>query len=465
MQIFSGNFLKRCINLDYGNVHDYADFRTLCSDNTNCVYLDKEKRNNYFCSKGIINPNNALMNFDNIFYCILIIFQMATGQSISTLYSYIYQTFYGYNLLAGIVRDVFIFGSIIILGLIVFFYIAILKTIFVNEENKKKGNVKPNLADLVLTKDGHKKHKVKEEDDIRIEEGLKCLPKNNKACKDIEMLKSLDKIRRFDVLNEIMQIKKKVEKYGYYCEKGENDDNDENKDNNKVNKGYKKFKFKKNKNNNWIGLTRKKTEELELRFFEYKNNPDNILEVLETVKSKTLGAFKESTQKALTETMKNNIYKLGMKEEEEAKIKMNNYNSDDSESEEQEDDKPKEEENQPLIEDELGEKDMKEIQNPTFRLIKSKKEAIHRLKKKKERSRSIKIKSYIFDVFHKKENFLNMPWDLDKHPIIEEKRNEIQLKLLNNRNKNYNYVYNLLNTNFEVNEKIKRYKKDWKILG
>ena len=128
-------------------------------------------------------------------------------------------TYFGKNqmvgALLGIIRDLFLFLSSLLLKLIIFFYIAILKNIFTKEEKRIKGMNKPNIAELILKKDF--KDDSDEEEDININyKEIQQIPKSFKTCKEIEKLKKFkakDIINLEDNINQTSNEVDKIKKY------------------------------------------------------------------------------------------------------------------------------------------------------------------------------------------------------------------------------------------------------------
>ncbi len=86
-------------------------------------------------------------------------------------------------------------------------------------------------------------------------------------------------------------------------------------------------------------------------------------------------------------------------------------------------------------------------------------------RKKHKRSLSIKISTYNFDVFENEKISSDFDIQVGDNKIKKMKRDEFKLEKINMKNRNYRYLYNLLDSNFEFNEDFKKYKKDEKILG
>jgi len=134
------------------------------------------------------------------------IFQIATAQSMTTLYTYFYRTFYNDIVVTAIIRDVFIYLSNLILSLIVFFYIAILKNIFsVEERLLEYGTIKINLSELIL----NKKLKLGDNKEDLTKKDLTALSKSYKTCKHISLLKEMNPRSRNLLKKEIR--KKNIE--------------------------------------------------------------------------------------------------------------------------------------------------------------------------------------------------------------------------------------------------------------
>ncbi len=91
-QLFSGLFLLRCYNTDYGYPFNF-NYNTLCSSSNDCIFLENQYNIPFQCLQSYKNPLFNLLNFDTIYNCIIVIFQLVTGQGITTVYIFLSKTF------------------------------------------------------------------------------------------------------------------------------------------------------------------------------------------------------------------------------------------------------------------------------------------------------------------------------------------------------------------------------------
>ena len=73
VNLFAGQLRNRCIEIETGKVliDEESGIEILCGLNALCA-------EGYFCGKRILNPNNDVTSFDNIFWALLAIFQCVT---------------------------------------------------------------------------------------------------------------------------------------------------------------------------------------------------------------------------------------------------------------------------------------------------------------------------------------------------------------------------------------------------
>ena len=229
LQMFSGKFLMRCMNLESGYFYDFGNFMGMCTESSQCDWISKNMNTQFICTKSQVNPDHNFLNFDNILKCFIIIFQLLSGQGITVIYNYLSRTFYDTYQILRIIKDIYIFGSSYILILVVFFYIAVLKTIFSEEErNLRSGNKsKLNFAYYILNKKYSDEQVMKdipeedvdeadrfnhlddfviteEEEDIDVMvKDINCIPLNLNSCSDLKHIQSLKPKKREALLEEI----------------------------------------------------------------------------------------------------------------------------------------------------------------------------------------------------------------------------------------------------------------------
>ena len=139
LQLFSGILAKRCIFLATG----LPD-----SDDTLCGNLACES--DQICSKLIHNPNSDIMNFDNIFYSFLNVFQIVTVDNWTSIMYSVQKTFTNYACIY--------FLSLVIIGglFLVNLTLAIIKVKFsgmaTQTPQKREKKIKKHSIDLLTAK-------------------------------------------------------------------------------------------------------------------------------------------------------------------------------------------------------------------------------------------------------------------------------------------------------------------------
>ncbi len=422
-----------------GYFHSFNNYTTMCSQDEDCNWLRNDQYDHFTCIKSSVNPNGNLMNFDWLVHCIIVIFQIVTGQSISTLYSYLNKTFFGgskdFGFFAGILRDVFLFSFRLILSLIVFFYIAILKNIYSDEEKRMQGTVKTFLAELILTNNIKKVNSDDEiEDDTVLEvKDLKSIPKSYKSCKEIAKLQRLNKVQRQKLLKEIFDER---------------------------NQGEIKFVEKSTRD------LKKLNDYLSNRNEYFMENPGRLVDYFNTVKGQIFAKYNtimnnplasiDNKDKEETYLETDNDYKASTtdrimidekdesKEEESLYISLNNIDSS-TEREILVKEKTRLEETQ------ITDVDTSIISSSSVLKMRRKLKDEIRMITHKKRSRSIRVSKYNFDVLERK---------FKSYKIIPKK----QIKKINQKNRKFKYLFNLLDTNFQINPNFKRYFNEGKIL-
>jgi len=91
-QMWQGNFLKRCMNVNYGYIYSHKGSDYMCSFDSDCEELNTYGMK-YICAKGYINPNSGAINFDNILTGFVTIFVMASLQGWTNVFTYVSKTF------------------------------------------------------------------------------------------------------------------------------------------------------------------------------------------------------------------------------------------------------------------------------------------------------------------------------------------------------------------------------------
>ena len=92
VQMWQGNFLKRCMNLRYGFYISYDDDSGMCTFDSDCDTLN-ERGNKYICSKGFRNPNKGVITFDNTLTGFVTVFIIVTKEGWTDVWTYVSKTF------------------------------------------------------------------------------------------------------------------------------------------------------------------------------------------------------------------------------------------------------------------------------------------------------------------------------------------------------------------------------------
>ena len=82
--MFNGLLKNRCVSIQTGTVHP---------DDLFCPTTKITCPGGYFCGKGSENPNYGVTNFDNLFYCVLAVFQCVTLEGWSDIQRQMQQAF------------------------------------------------------------------------------------------------------------------------------------------------------------------------------------------------------------------------------------------------------------------------------------------------------------------------------------------------------------------------------------
>ena len=91
-QMWQGNFLKRCMNVNYGYIYSQHGSEYMCSFSSDCEELNTYGLK-FICAKGYINPDSGAINFDNILTGFVTIFVMASLEGWTNVFTYANKTF------------------------------------------------------------------------------------------------------------------------------------------------------------------------------------------------------------------------------------------------------------------------------------------------------------------------------------------------------------------------------------
>ena len=91
-QMWQGNFLKRCMNVNYGYIYSHKGSEYMCSFDSDCEELNTYGLK-FICAKGYINPDSGAINFDNLLTGFVTIFVMASLEGWTNVFTYASKTF------------------------------------------------------------------------------------------------------------------------------------------------------------------------------------------------------------------------------------------------------------------------------------------------------------------------------------------------------------------------------------
>ncbi|OMJ79316.1 hypothetical protein SteCoe_20697 [Stentor coeruleus] len=142
LQLWSGTFRNRCLNIDYGTFGD------LCGSFT----CPKEEK----CAYSLSSPENGTMSFDSFFYAFLIVFQILTLEGWTQILVY---TEICFNYLSLIYFfPLIITGSLLILNLTVAVVTSSFTSALKQSVESRNLSSKKTLTNIV---DNHRRHKLK----------------------------------------------------------------------------------------------------------------------------------------------------------------------------------------------------------------------------------------------------------------------------------------------------------------
>ena len=132
VQMWQGLFLRRCMSLNYGYLISLDDSKTMCSYDSDCN-LYNSLGNKFICVKAYRNPNNGVINFDNVLYGFVTVFVMVTLEGWSDIFTYVSRTFKDKIHVNPIIIFCYFHGFVIIGG----FYLINLFLAVTNSEFEK----------------------------------------------------------------------------------------------------------------------------------------------------------------------------------------------------------------------------------------------------------------------------------------------------------------------------------------
>ena len=91
-QMWTGNFYKRCMNVNFGYLYSTQKDTQMCSFDSDCDELNTYGVR-YICAKGYLNPDSGAINFDNTLLGFVTIFVMVTLEGWTNVFTYVSKTF------------------------------------------------------------------------------------------------------------------------------------------------------------------------------------------------------------------------------------------------------------------------------------------------------------------------------------------------------------------------------------
>jgi Ni,Fe-hydrogenase I cytochrome b subunit len=92
VQMWQGLFLRRCMSLNYGYLISLNEKKTMCTYDSDCSEYNTNG-NKYICVKAYRNPNNGVINFDNVLYGFVTVFVIVTLEGWAEIYVFVSRTF------------------------------------------------------------------------------------------------------------------------------------------------------------------------------------------------------------------------------------------------------------------------------------------------------------------------------------------------------------------------------------
>ena len=179
--MFNGLLKNRCVAIQTGIIHP---------DDLMCPAT--ECPGGYFCGKSSANPNYGVTNFDNLFYCVLAVFQCVTLEGWSDIQRQMQQCFTYYIFMFFL--PLVLIGAFFLLNLT----LAVINSKFTEEHNKQQ---KKDLDALKTSKpgisqgDNELEQAMKSKDEMSIAQYITA---RIYAKKMIEFLRMRQEIKRID---------------------------------------------------------------------------------------------------------------------------------------------------------------------------------------------------------------------------------------------------------------------------
>ena len=174
-QLWQGNFLKRCMNINYGYAYSIQGSESMCSFDSDCTEFNSYGTR-YICAKGYINPDSGAISFDNILTGFVTIFIMASLEGWTNVFTYVSKTFKDKIYLnAVIVFFYFHFFVFFCAFYLINLFLAVTNSEFEHIESERKSLIeKKSFFQLIKAK-----YDLREKEKISKKEKEKKLKENN----------------------------------------------------------------------------------------------------------------------------------------------------------------------------------------------------------------------------------------------------------------------------------------------
>ena len=184
VQMWQGNFLKRCMSLRYGFYSSYDDDEGMCTFDSDCESLNT-MGNKYVCVKGFRNPNNGVITFDNTLMGFITVFTMVTLEGWTNVFVYVSKTFKDKIYINPIIVFLYFHMLIFIGGFYLMnLFLAVTNSEFMNIEKIRKAFFeKPSF--LLLMKSKYDLKEKEKQEKKRKEKELKKRNKQRKTEDDL----------------------------------------------------------------------------------------------------------------------------------------------------------------------------------------------------------------------------------------------------------------------------------------
>ena len=174
-QLWQGNFMKRCMNVNYGYVYSTQGSEYMCSFDSDCEELNTYGLR-FVCAKGYINPDSGAINFDNILTGFVTIFVMASLEGWTNVFTYASKTFKDKIFINEIIIFIYFHFFIFFCAFyLINLFLAVTNSEFEHIESERKSLIeKKSFFQLIKAK-----YDLREKEKISKKEKVKKLKENN----------------------------------------------------------------------------------------------------------------------------------------------------------------------------------------------------------------------------------------------------------------------------------------------